>query len=98
MWAVEGEDFEEQTLILTFLDGERERKVSVLILDDDEPEGQEFFYVFLTDPQGGAQIVRGKGNAGFAAFATVIIAGNLWLMKIKCILLLFRICNKISLS
>jgi G-protein coupled receptor 98 len=97
-WAVEGEDFEEQTLILTFLDGERERKVSVLILDDDEPEGQEFFYVFLTDPQGGAQIVRGKGNAGFAAFATVIIAGNLWLMKIKCILLLFRICNKISLS
>ncbi|XP_073933195.1 adhesion G-protein coupled receptor V1 isoform X3 [Castor canadensis] len=76
MWAVEGEDFEEQTLILTFLDGERERKVSVLILDDDEPEGQEFFYVFLTDPQGGAQIVRGKGNAGFAAFATVIIAGS----------------------
>ncbi|XP_055460041.1 adhesion G-protein coupled receptor V1 [Psammomys obesus] len=75
-WAVEEEDFEEQTLSLTFLDGERERKTAVRILDDDEPEGQEFFYVFLTDPQGGAQIVRGKDGRGFSAFALVIIAGS----------------------
>ncbi|KAL2779432.1 adhesion G-protein coupled receptor V1 precursor [Daubentonia madagascariensis] len=75
-WAVEEEDFEEQTLILTFLDGEREHRVSVQILDDDEPEGQEFFYVFLTDPQGGAQIVKGKDDTGFAAFAMVIITGS----------------------
>lgn len=74
-WAVEEEDFEEQTLTLIFLDGERERKVSVQILDDDEPEGQEFFYVFLTNPQGGAQIVEGKDDTGFAAFAMVIITG-----------------------
>ncbi|XP_008827569.1 adhesion G-protein coupled receptor V1 [Nannospalax galili] len=72
-WAVEEEDFEEQTLILTFPDGERELKVSVRILDDDEPEGQEFFYVFLTDPRGGAQIVKGKDDTGFSAFAVVVI-------------------------
>uniref|UniRef100_H0X6E5 Adhesion G-protein coupled receptor V1 n=1 Tax=Otolemur garnettii TaxID=30611 RepID=H0X6E5_OTOGA len=75
-WAVEEEDFEEQTLVLTFLDGERERTVSVQILDDFEPEGQEFFYVFLTDPQGGAQIVNGKDDAGFTALAMVIITGS----------------------
>ncbi|KAM9694992.1 adhesion G-protein coupled receptor V1 [Trichechus inunguis] len=75
-WAIEEEDFQEQTLILTFLDGERERKVSVQILDDDEPEGQEFFYVFLTDPQGRAQIVNGKDDSGFSAFAMVIITGS----------------------
>ncbi|XP_069348971.1 adhesion G-protein coupled receptor V1 [Eulemur rufifrons] len=75
-WAVEEEDFEEQTLILTFLDGEREQRVSVHILDDDEPEGQEFFYVFLTDPRGGAQIVKGRDDTGFAAFAAVVIAGS----------------------
>uniref|UniRef100_A0A8C0C9F3 Adhesion G-protein coupled receptor V1 n=1 Tax=Balaenoptera musculus TaxID=9771 RepID=A0A8C0C9F3_BALMU len=75
-WATEEEDFEEQTLILAFVDGERERKVLVRILDDDEPEGQEFFYVFLTDPQGGAQIVKGKDDSGFAAFAMIIITGS----------------------
>ncbi|XP_039111424.1 adhesion G-protein coupled receptor V1 [Hyaena hyaena] len=75
-WATEEEDFEEQTRILTFADGEREHKILVPILDDDEPEGQEFFYVFLTDPHGGAQIVKGKDNGGFAAFAMVIITGS----------------------
>ncbi|KAF6125476.1 hypothetical protein HJG60_009913 [Phyllostomus discolor] len=75
-WAVEEEDFEEQTLVLTFVDGERERKVSFQILDDDEPEGQEFFYVFLTDPRGGARIVKGKDDTGFAAFAMVVITGS----------------------
>lgn len=74
-WAVEEEDFEEQTLVLTFVDGEREQKVSFQILDDDEPEGQEFFYVFLTDPRGGAQIVKGKDDTGFAAFAMIVITG-----------------------
>ncbi|XP_045053798.2 adhesion G-protein coupled receptor V1 [Desmodus rotundus] len=75
-WAVEEEDFEEQTLVLTFVDGERERKVLFQILDDDEPEGQEFFYVLLTDPRGGAQIVKGKDDTGFAAFAMIVITGN----------------------
>uniref|UniRef100_A0A096MK89 Adhesion G-protein coupled receptor V1 n=1 Tax=Rattus norvegicus TaxID=10116 RepID=A0A096MK89_RAT len=75
-WAVEEEDFEEQMLTLTFLNGEREHRIAVRILDDDEPEGQEFFYVFLTDPQGGAEIVRGKDGSGFSAFALILITGS----------------------
>ncbi|KAF1420925.1 G-protein coupled receptor 98, partial [Spheniscus magellanicus] len=75
-WAMEGEDFEEQSVSLTLLDGERESKLSIKIFDDDEPEGQELFYVFLSDPECGAQIVEGKDEYGFAAFATVIIAGS----------------------
>ncbi|EHB10698.1 G-protein coupled receptor 98 [Heterocephalus glaber] len=75
-WAAEGQDFEEQMLSLTFLHGEREHRVSVPIVDDEEPEGQKFFYVFLTDPQGGAQIVKGEDDAGFTAFAVVIITGS----------------------
>ncbi|KAG8524634.1 Adhesion G-protein coupled receptor V1 [Galemys pyrenaicus] len=75
-WAVEEEDFEEQTFTLTFVDGERERKVLVQILDDSEPEGQEFFYVFLTDPQEGAQIVKESDDSGFAAFTMIIITGS----------------------
>ncbi|XP_033623594.1 adhesion G-protein coupled receptor V1 [Fukomys damarensis] len=75
-WAAEGEDFEEQMLTLPFLDGEGERRVSVPIVDDEEPEGQELFCVFLTDPQGGAQIVKGEDDAGFTAFAVVIITGS----------------------
>lgn len=76
-WATEGEDFEEQTISLTLLDGETECQVSIKIFDDDEPEGQELFYVFLSNPEFGAQIVEGKDEHGFAAFATVIIAGNI---------------------
>uniref|UniRef100_U3K352 Adhesion G-protein coupled receptor V1 n=1 Tax=Ficedula albicollis TaxID=59894 RepID=U3K352_FICAL len=75
-WAMEGEDFEEQTISLTLLDGESECQVSIKIFDDDEPEGQELFYVFLSNPEYGAQIVEGKDEHGFAAFATVIIAGS----------------------
>ncbi|NWU68697.1 GPR98 protein, partial [Pterocles burchelli] len=75
-WATEGEDFEDQSVSLTLLDGERESKVSIKIFDDDEPEGQELFYVFLSNPEWGAQIVEGKDEYGFAAFATVIIAGS----------------------
>uniref|UniRef100_A0A674GVY7 Adhesion G protein-coupled receptor V1 n=1 Tax=Taeniopygia guttata TaxID=59729 RepID=A0A674GVY7_TAEGU len=75
-WAMEGEDFEEQTISLTLLDGETESQVSIKIFDDDEPEGQESFYVFLSNPEYGAQIVEGKDEHGFAAFAIVIIAGS----------------------
>ncbi|NXU16592.1 GPR98 protein, partial [Pardalotus punctatus] len=75
-WAMEGEDFEEQTVSLTFLDGESESQVSIKVFDDDEPEGHELFYVFLSNPEYGAQIVEGKDEHGFAAFATVIIAGS----------------------
>lgn len=75
-WAIEGADFEEQFVSMTLLDGERESQVSIRILDDDEPEGLEFFYVVLSDPQGGAQITKGKDEYGFSGFSTIIIKGN----------------------
>ncbi|XP_063151499.1 adhesion G-protein coupled receptor V1 [Candoia aspera] len=75
-WAIEGIDFEEMTLSVTLLDGERESKVSFRILDDDEPEGEEFFYVVLFEPQDGAQITESMDEYGFKGFTTIIIKGN----------------------
>ncbi|XP_004678196.1 PREDICTED: G-protein coupled receptor 98 [Condylura cristata] len=75
-WALEEEDFEEQTFILPFVDGDREHKVLVRILDDDEPEGQEFFYVFLTELQEGAYTVKGRDDGGLSAFTMIIIQGS----------------------
>lgn len=75
-WAIEGVDFEELTLSVTLPEGERESQVSVSILDDDEPEGQEMFYVVLSDPQGGAQITEAVDEHGFQGFATIIIKGR----------------------
>ncbi|KAK1176563.1 adhesion G-protein coupled receptor V1-like [Acipenser oxyrinchus oxyrinchus] len=75
-WAREGEDFEEQTVMITLLEGEREADVSIGILDDEEPEGQEVFFVYLTSPQGGAHIVEGKDENGFTSFTKIIILGS----------------------
>uniref|UniRef100_A0A8C5REZ8 Adhesion G protein-coupled receptor V1 n=1 Tax=Laticauda laticaudata TaxID=8630 RepID=A0A8C5REZ8_LATLA len=75
-WAIEGTDFEEMALSVTLLDGERESEVSVTILDDDKPEGEEFFYVVLSEPQGGAQITESIDEYGFKGFTTIIIKGN----------------------
>ncbi|XP_043920117.1 adhesion G-protein coupled receptor V1 [Protopterus annectens] len=75
-WATEGLDFEEQITLVTLQDGEKEVKVPVRITDDSEPEGQEIFYVYLSDPEGGALIVEGVDQQGFAAFAAIIILGS----------------------
>ncbi|XP_060091684.1 adhesion G-protein coupled receptor V1 isoform X2 [Heteronotia binoei] len=75
-WATEAVDFEELALSVMLLDGEEESQVSVRILDDDEPEGQEFFYVVLSDPEGGAVIMEGSDEYGFAGFAIIVIKGN----------------------
>ncbi|XP_077203699.1 adhesion G-protein coupled receptor V1 isoform X3 [Paroedura picta] len=75
-WAIEEDDFEELALSVMLLDGEGESQVSVRILDDNEPEGQEFFYVVLSDPEGGAVIMDGSDEYGFAGFATIVIKGN----------------------
>ncbi|CAH2297028.1 G- coupled receptor 98 [Pelobates cultripes] len=75
-WATENLDFEEKSVLVTLLDGESENEVSFKILDDEEPEGLEVFYVLLKDPQGGAQITDGIDEVGYASFSTVIIQGN----------------------
>uniref|UniRef100_UPI00398F1058 adhesion G-protein coupled receptor V1 isoform X2 n=1 Tax=Pristiophorus japonicus TaxID=55135 RepID=UPI00398F1058 len=75
-WAKEGADFEDEALNVTLQDEQREISVSIRILDDNEPEGQEFFYVYLTNPRGGAQIVEGKDEHGFMAFMKIVILGS----------------------
>ncbi|KAG9488005.1 hypothetical protein GDO78_007684 [Eleutherodactylus coqui] len=75
-WATEGLDFEDQAILITLLDGQSETEVSFRIIDDEEPEGMEIFYVFLMDPQGGAQIMEDKDESGYSAFSAIVIQGN----------------------
>ncbi|KAM8960806.1 adhesion G-protein coupled receptor V1 [Pelodytes ibericus] len=75
-WATEGLDFEDKSVVITLLDGESESKVSFQILDDEEPEGLEVFYVFLKNPQGGAEISDGTDKNEYASFSTIIIKGS----------------------
>lgn len=55
--------------------GRNETEVVLLILDDSEPEGQEVFFIYLTDAQGGAQIADSPYQ-GFGAFAKITILGK----------------------
>ncbi|KAG8456387.1 hypothetical protein GDO86_002244 [Hymenochirus boettgeri] len=41
-WATEGLDFEEQSMLITLLDGQKECNVSLRIRDDEQPEGSDF--------------------------------------------------------
>lgn len=73
--AEEEEDFRLETREATFQAGQSEAEVVLVILDDPEPEGQEAFFVYLSDPEGGAQITDGP-NQGFGAFSKIIILGT----------------------
>ncbi|XP_071995626.1 adhesion G-protein coupled receptor V1 isoform X3 [Engystomops pustulosus] len=75
-WATEGLDFEDQAMLITLQDGQSETEVSLRIIDDEEPEGMEIFYVYLSDPQGGAQIMDGKDDIGYSSFSAIFIRGN----------------------
>lgn len=72
--AKEEEDFRVETNMVSFQAGQREAEVILVILDDSEPEGQEVFFVYLSDPEGGAQITDGPSQ-GFGAFAKITILG-----------------------
>ncbi|XP_035385851.1 adhesion G-protein coupled receptor V1 [Electrophorus electricus] len=76
MWAREGEDFALESQTVTLLEGQREAEVSLFILDDQEPEGQEVFFVYLSEAEGGAEIVSSPDDSGFLSFAKIIILGS----------------------
>lgn len=63
-----------ETNMVSFQAGQSETEVILVILDDSEPEGQEVFFVYLSDPEGGAQITDSP-NQGFGAFTTITILG-----------------------
>lgn len=72
--AKEEEDFRLETRVASFQAGQSETEVILVILDDPEPEGQEAFFVYLSEPEGGAQITDGP-NQGFGAFSKITILG-----------------------
>lgn len=72
--AKEEEDFRMETDVVSFQAGQNETEVILVILDDSEPEGHEVFFVYLSDPEGGAQITDSP-NQGFGAFAKITILG-----------------------
>ncbi|XP_053337317.1 adhesion G-protein coupled receptor V1 [Clarias gariepinus] len=75
-WARDGDDFRLESQMVTLLEGQTEAEVGLFILDDQEPEGQEVFYVYLSEPEGGAQIVSSPDESGITFFAKIIILGS----------------------
>ncbi|XP_058231364.1 adhesion G-protein coupled receptor V1 isoform X3 [Hemibagrus wyckioides] len=75
-WAREGDDFTLESQMVTLVEGQTEAEVSLFILDDQEPEGQEVFYVYLSNPEGGVQIVSSPDQSGITFFAKIIILGS----------------------
>uniref|UniRef100_A0A669EYL3 Adhesion G-protein coupled receptor V1 n=1 Tax=Oreochromis niloticus TaxID=8128 RepID=A0A669EYL3_ORENI len=73
--AKEEQDFRLVSPIVSLQAGENETEVILFILDDSEPEGQEVFYVYLSDPEGGAQITN-TSLQGFGAFTKITILGS----------------------
>lgn len=72
--AAEEQDFRLETHVVSFQAGQSEAEVILVILDDSEPEGQEAFFVYLSEPEGGAQITDSPAQ-GFGAFAKITILG-----------------------
>ncbi|KAM9360944.1 adhesion G-protein coupled receptor V1 [Symphorus nematophorus] len=73
--AKEEQDFSLESTIVSFQAGQNETEVILIILDDSEPEGQEVFFIYLSDPEGGAQITD-RPYQGFGAFAKITILGS----------------------
>lgn len=74
--AKEEQDFRLESTIVSLEDGEKEREVVLIILDDSEPEGQEVFFIYLSDPEGGAQIAD-RPSQGFGSFVKITILGKI---------------------
>ncbi|XP_028834405.1 adhesion G-protein coupled receptor V1 isoform X2 [Denticeps clupeoides] len=75
-WALEGQDFELQSAVVMLHEGQTEAEVSLLILDDSEPEGQEVFYIYLSEPEGGVGVVSAADEHGYTSFSKIIIMGS----------------------
>ncbi|KAM9743556.1 adhesion G-protein coupled receptor V1 isoform 2-T3 [Menidia menidia] len=73
--AKEEQDFRLESTVVSLEAGEDETEVILVILDDSEPEGPEVFFIYLSDPSGGAQITDSP-NQGFGAFVKITILGS----------------------
>uniref|UniRef100_A0A665TER5 Adhesion G-protein coupled receptor V1 n=1 Tax=Echeneis naucrates TaxID=173247 RepID=A0A665TER5_ECHNA len=73
--AQEQQDFRLESNIVSMQAGQNETELILLILDDSEPEGQEIFFIYLSDPEGGAQITD-RPDQGFGAFVKITILAS----------------------
>lgn len=73
--AREEQDFRLESTIVSLQPGQSEAEVVLLILDDSEPEGEEVFFIYLSDPEGGAQIIDSP-HLDFGAFTQITILGK----------------------
>ncbi|KAJ8018489.1 G-protein coupled receptor 98 [Holothuria leucospilota] len=73
--ASSGSDYEELQETLIFRANEDTDVFRLSVCDDNEPEPDEHFYVYLTVISGGAR-VAGSGDSGLQGYAEVIILGN----------------------
>ncbi|XP_051923302.1 adhesion G-protein coupled receptor V1 [Hippocampus zosterae] len=73
--AKENQDFHLESSIVRLPAGQNETEVILFILDDSEPEGQEVFFIYLSDPEGGARITDSQ-RQGFGAFSKITILGS----------------------
>ncbi|XP_017272706.1 adhesion G-protein coupled receptor V1 [Kryptolebias marmoratus] len=73
--AKEEQDFRLESSVVSLQPGEQETEVILIIMDDSEPEGQEVFFVYLSDPEGGAQITDSP-QQDFGAYVKITILGS----------------------
>lgn len=73
--AKDQHDFRLESTIVLLQAGQNEAEVILVILDDLEPEGQEVFFIYLSDPEGGAKITNGS-HQGFGNFTKITILGK----------------------
>ncbi|XP_041464132.1 adhesion G-protein coupled receptor V1-like [Lytechinus variegatus] len=64
----------EEELILN--EGETSTSIYLTVNSDDVPEPDEVFFIYLSQPEGGARIAQGDSDGGLKGFTEVIIAGN----------------------
>ncbi|KAL0979759.1 hypothetical protein UPYG_G00189270 [Umbra pygmaea] len=74
--AQEGQDFRLESAVVSLQVGQSEAEVSLFILDDVEPEGQEVFFIYLSNPEGEAQLAERPDQDGYSFFAKIIILGS----------------------
>lgn len=75
--AKEGQDFRLESTVVSLHAGQSEAEVVLVIVDDPEPEGQEVFFIYLSNPEGGVQITDSPDQQGFGAFSKIIILGKI---------------------
>ncbi|XP_030832667.1 adhesion G-protein coupled receptor V1 isoform X3 [Strongylocentrotus purpuratus] len=64
----------EEELVLN--EGETSTNIYLTVNSDDIPEPDEIFFIYLSQPEGGARIAQGDSDGGLKGFTEVIIRGN----------------------